>query len=254
MEQSCQAEAVNQNESLAAETASWYKTVTDSMSEAMATSEVELDGNETNTRSKETNLADLILDAMVYEVQLHSADTVDAAIMNGAAITKSISAGDVSILDVLNVFPFEDNIVTFKVTGAEILEALEVTTYGLPEPTTSFPQVSGIVYSVDTSVPFEKGEQYSDTAYYRPANPGARITIDSIGGQPYDAEKLYTIASDDFVGSGGSGYLAFKDAYEANGYNLDIQVADAVMDYIKNKLNGVIGQEYAEVQGRITIY
>ena len=48
--------------------------------------------------------------------------------------------------------------------------------------------------------------------------------------------------------------LAFKDAYEANGYNLDIQVADAVMDYIKNKLNGVIGQEYAEAQGRITIY
>lgn len=164
---------INQDETVAADTASWYKAFTKTLSKVTAASEVDLDGTQVSNRTVETNLADLIMDAVLYEAQINTTETIDASILNGATFSNSIPAGDVTLLQIGNVFTFEDNVVTFKVTDAEILEALESSCATLPESTTAFPQVSGIVYCVDTSVAFEQGEQYSGSKYYKPANPGA---------------------------------------------------------------------------------
>ena len=72
------------------------------------------------------------------------------------------------------VFPFGNTLVTLDVTGAELLEALEAATFTTPDAVGAFPQVAGIEFTVDTTVPFEQGEQYANSTYYAPANPGSR--------------------------------------------------------------------------------
>ena len=68
----------------------------------------------------------------------------------------------------------------------QLLEALEASCSACPKALGGFPQVSGIVFTVDTTVPYENGEQYADSTYYAPAKPGSRVTIESVGGKNFD--------------------------------------------------------------------
>ena len=113
--------------------------------------------------------------------------------------------------------------------------------------------MSGIVFTIDTSVPYENGEQYPNSTYYAPAKPGSRVTIDTVGGEPFDAEKVYTIVTNNFSAAGGDTYYVFAYAYAQTGYNTDINLEDALVEYVQTQLGGVIGEQYAAPQGRITI-
>ena len=97
-------------------------------------------------------------------------------------------------------------------TGAELLETLEAATQSSPEPATAFPQVSQIKYTLDTTVPYQTGDRYPDSVYYAPAAPGSRVTITEVGGKAFDPEAVYTIATIDFVASGGDTYYCFAQA------------------------------------------
>ena len=90
------------------------------------------------------------------------------------------------------VFPFGNEVSVLDVTGAELLEALEAATHSTPKAIGAFPQVAGIVFTVDTTKAYENGEQYPDSTYYKPLNPGSRVTIESVGGQPFAGGRLMT--------------------------------------------------------------
>ena len=138
-------------------------------------------------------------------------------------------------------------------SGAELLEALEAATFSTPDAIGAFPQVAGIVFTIDTTVPFEQGEQYPDSTYFAPKNPGARVTIETVGGQAFDKDALYTIATNDFTAAGGDTYYAFKYANATAGYKTGVALEDALVNYVQQVLGGVVGQQYAQPQGRITI-
>ncbi|MCH4207735.1 MAG: bifunctional metallophosphatase/5'-nucleotidase [Solobacterium sp.] len=245
--------AVNQNETVAQDINDYETEIEKELGTTIGTSTVDLDGVKADVRSMETNLGDFVCDAVMYEVQNNTSKHVDAAIMNGGGIRDSISAGDISMLTLKSVFPFGNVIVTVDVTGAELLEALEAATFSTPEVLGAFPQVSGIVYTVDTTVEYAQGEQYPSSTYYKPADPGSRVTITSVGGNDFDLNATYTIASNDFIGAGGDTYYAFKYAYDTAGFNTGIPLEDALSDYLTNGLGGVIDETYAAPQGRITI-
>lgn len=61
----------------------------------------------------------------------------------------------------------------------------------------------------------------------RPPKPGARVTIQTVGGEPFDAEKLYTIATNDFTAAGGDTYYAFRYANQSTGYKTGLALEDA---------------------------
>jgi 5'-nucleotidase len=48
--------------------------------------------------------------------------------------------------------PFSNDIITKKITGKDILDALEYGVRTLPDTTSRFPQVSGITYKIDVSI------------------------------------------------------------------------------------------------------
>ena len=231
------------------------KETNDQLSAAFGVSNVKLNGErDPGVRTMETNLGDFACDAILWAArQALGEDQVAAAVTNGGGIRESIEAGEVTMLTMKTVFPFGNEIAVLTVTGAELLEALEAATCTTPDAIGAFPQVAGIEFTIDTSVPYENGELYPDSTYYAPAKPGSRVAIATVGGEPFNPEKLYNIATNDFTAAGGDTYYAFKYPYQTSGYKTGVALEDALIDYTQTALNGVIGDEYAEPQGRITI-
>ena len=221
-----------------------------------AKSEVELNGAKApnGNRDSETNNGDLITDAMVWKIlQDKESLTVDAdhvvAVTNGGGIRKAINPGDVTKKNINEVLPFGNTVVTIYITGAELLEALEASTYCTPDAIGGFPQVSGINYTISTAVAYDAdAETYPASTYYGPKSIN-RVTINSINGKEFKADDTYAVITNDFCGGGGDTYYAFAAATAK--FDTGIPLDEVVMEYITAELKGVIGKQYAEPQGRI---
>lgn len=222
-----------------------------------ANSEVALNGVKAVVRSQETNLGDLVADSMVWSVLSAGSIDVDddhvVAMTNGGGIRANIEVGDVSMANVNAVLPFGNTIAVNYITGAELLEALEASTYCTPESVGGFPQVAGIEFTVDTTVAYDQGALYPESTYYGPASI-KRVTINSINGKAFKADDVYAVITNNFCAAGGDTYYAFARAFNAgNGFDTAIPLDEALMDYISEYLGGTIGSSYAEPAGRITI-
>lgn len=222
--------------------------IEENMGQVIGTSEVDLDGVRENVRASETNLGDLITDAMLWQAGQDN-EEVDAAITNGGGIRASIAAGDITKKSVNDVLPFGNTLYVVEVTGAELLEALEASTYCTPEPVGAFPQVAGIEFTINTGAAYDAGENYPGTTYAEPASIN-RVTILTVGGQAFDADATYTIVTNDFLAAGGDTYYAFSAA--ESGYDTGISLDQVVMDYITEELDGTVtAAAYGQTANRI---
>ena len=221
-----------------------------------AVSKVELNGAKApnGNRDSETNNGDLITDAMVWQV-LQNKDglTVNedhvVAITNGGGIRAAIKPGDVTKNDINTVLPFGNTVAVVYVTGAELLEALEASTYCTPGAIGGFPQVSGINYTIHTGKAYDaNAETYPNSTYYGPKSIN-RVVINSINGKEFKENEIYAVVTNNFCAAGGDTYYAFASASAQ--FDTGIPVDEAVMAYITRELKGVIGEKYAAPQGRI---
>ena len=221
-----------------------------------AVSKVELNGAKApnGNRDSETNNGDLITDAMVWQV-LQNKDglTVNedhvVAITNGGGIRAAIKPGDVTKNDINTVLPFGNTVAVVYVTGAELLEALEASTYCTPGAIGGFPQVSGINFTLHTGKAYDaNAETYPNSTYYGPKSIN-RVVINSINGKEFKENEIYAVVTNNFCAAGGDTYYAFASASAQ--FDTGIPVDEAVMAYITRELKGVIGEQYAAPQGRI---
>ena len=222
-----------------------------------AESLVDLNGErDPGNRTEETNLGDLVSDAIMWTVLKDegslSVDTANAvAIVNGGGIRASINSGSITKKDVNTVLPFGNTITVVYVTGAELLEALEASTYCTPTAVGGFPQVAGIEFTVDTTKAYDSNaETYPASTYYGPASIN-RVTINSVNGREFDENATYAVITNDFMAAGGDTYYAF--ASSENKFDTGIPLDEAVMAYITDSLGGVVGEDYATPKGRIHI-
>ena len=245
------ASLTDEDADVAARAAAIQKEIDDEYGTVFAKTEVALNGErEPGNRTEETNLGDLITDALVWGAEREGTE-VDAAVTNGGGIRASIAAGDITKKDINTVLPFGNTLSIVQVTGAELLEALEASTYCTPTSIGGFPQVSGIEFTVDTTKAYDQGELYPGSTYYGPKSI-QRVTIETVGGEPFDANATYTIATNDFMAAGGDTYYAFAAA--SVNYDLGIAMDEVVMDYITDELKGTVTAEaYGEPVGRITV-
>ena len=225
--------------------------------EKFAVSEVALNGAKApnGNRDSETNLGDLITDAMLWKVLADAEITVPeenvVAITNGGGIRASIGVGDVTKKDINTVLPFGNTLAVVYVKGSELLEALEASTYCTPESIGGFPQLAGMQFTVATYEPYDKNdESYPNSTYYGPKTIN-RVTIGSINGKDFDPEATYAVITNNFVAGGGDTYYAFAAA--TNQFDTGLPLDEVVMEYITKELKGVIGETYAEPAGRITV-
>lgn len=219
-----------------------------------AVSDYILNGANKASRLAETNLGDMIADAMLWYITKDGTGDIDVptkkilAVINGGFIRDDIDAGNISKKVVKTALPFDNTVAVVYVRGEKLLEALEASTHSLPIG--GFPQVSGIQFTIDDTKPFSVGEQYPNSSYFAPKTID-RVTIENVNGRPFDPNATYAVVTVNFLAYGGDTYYAF--ASSDSKFDTSIPMNEAVCEYIQTVLHGKIGVEYANPQGRITI-
>jgi 2',3'-cyclic-nucleotide 2'-phosphodiesterase (5'-nucleotidase family) len=197
-------------------------------------------------RSNETNLGDLCADAY------RAMSGADIAFVNGGGVRVSIPAGDITYGDIIKVHPFGNQMCVIEVTGAEILDALEMSAAKVPAEFGGFLHVSGLKYTIDTKV--ESTVVTDDSKIFVEVSGDRRVKDVFVGDEPIDPEKTYTLASHDYMLKNmGDGYSMFAD----NPVLQDCVMIDnqVLINYIVDVLGGNVGEDYKDPygQGRITI-
>ena len=197
-------------------------------------------------RSAETNLGDLCADAYRYQLG------ADIGLMNGGGVRDSIAAGTITYNDTLKVFPFGNMGCVVEATGQQIKDALEMASKDCPTENGGFLQVSGLTYTVDTSIP--SSVKVDEKGNFQGVSGAYRVTDIKVGEEPLDVNKTYTVASHNYMlKSGGDGMVMFNGSKVVKD---DVMVdVDVLSSYISEKPGGVVGEEYANPagQGRIII-
>ncbi len=197
-------------------------------------------------RRAETNLGDLCADA--YRDQTGA----DIAVVNGGGVRANIEKGDITYGDIIGVHPFGNMICVLEVTGQQILDALEWGSRAVPEESGSFLQVSGLSYTVDSSI--DTPCKMDENNMFAGIEGERRVKDVKVGGETLDPKKTYSLAGNDYdLRKQGDGYTMFDNApVLQDNIKLDNQT---LIDYIVDTLGGEIGEEYADPygQGRITI-
>lgn len=180
---------------------------------------VVLDGERSDIRYKETNLGNLIADAMVEKANENIKTHI--AMYNSGGIRTSIPKGDITLGQVITVLPFENNLVVLNLTGEEIWQALENSVSEADDGEGKFAQVSGIKFKYDINQP-----------------PGKRVWQVEVktedGYEQVGLKKFYNVATVSFIADGGLGYTMFKKAKD-EGRITELLIADSkvFVSYLK---------------------
>ncbi len=204
-----------------------------------ATSDVFLTGDRSVCRVEECNLGNLIADAMRAETG------AQIAIMNGGGIRADIDEGEILLGEVLTLHPFGNLMSTFQLSGADIVAALENGVSGLTLNDAGqvsrdgapgrFPQVSGLRFSFDPTL--EAGSRI------------VSVEVENEDGSfsPIDETATYSVATLNFIRTGGDGYQMFADN-AINPYDFGRLDYEVTRDFLV--ANSPIS---IETEGRITI-
>lgn len=155
-------------------------------SQVVATSPVVLVGEKAVVRAGESNLGNLITEALL------NVSKADIAFTNGGGIRASIDVGPVTKGEILTVLPYGNTVRVIEITGADILAALEVGVDTYPVAKGAFPHVAGMTVTFDATKAAK-----------------SRIVEVKIGGVALDKAKTYKMATNDFLVAGGDGYTMF---------------------------------------------
>jgi 5'-nucleotidase/UDP-sugar diphosphatase len=167
-----------------------------------------LDGERTNVRARDTNLSNLICDAMAWKTR------ADVALTNGGGIRASIKSGKITIRDVLTVLPFGNTLYVIKMTGKEIMEVLNYAAT-IKEGQGAFLHTSGLTWK----------------------SVAGKVVEAKINNEPIIPEKIYTVVTNNYMAQGGDGYTMLKDL---PGYDTGFRMDSIVVEYIQTALNGLI--------------
>lgn len=131
----------------------------------------------------ESNLGNFIADVV------KTAAKADIGLANPGSIRADLDVGEITVEEIVNIYPFIDELVTVEIDGRALRELLEYSaslTYG-------FVQLSGISTKFDFRKPI-----------------GQRLVQASINGQRIQDKKKYSIACSAFVAGGGDGFSMLK--------------------------------------------
>jgi 2',3'-cyclic-nucleotide 2'-phosphodiesterase (5'-nucleotidase family) len=153
--------------------------------------DVALDGREANVRSQETNLGDLIADAMRERLK------TDVALLNGGGIrgNRLFPPGPITRGDLHALLPFQNVIGVVQVSGVTLKDVMEHAVGALPAPAGRFLQVSGLRVEVNPR-----------------AAQGRRVVALEVGGSPLDPNRRYSVALPHFLMLGGDGFSMLRQA------------------------------------------
>ncbi|MBQ7857559.1 MAG: bifunctional metallophosphatase/5'-nucleotidase [Oscillospiraceae bacterium] len=202
-------------------------------------------------RNHETNLGDFCADA--YRVVTGA----DIGVTNGGGIRAALKPGEITYGDILAVHPYGNTMCVVEAEGWELLELLEVAAMEAPNEHGSFMHVSGLKYTIDTTV--ESSVVLDEYGMLVSIGDSRRVRDVSVlqkdgSYAPIDPMATYTLASHNYlIKEGGCSVTHFMD----NKLLQDETMLDnqLLMVYLRDNLKGVVGDAYSNPygDGRITI-
>jgi 2',3'-cyclic-nucleotide 2'-phosphodiesterase (5'-nucleotidase family) len=179
----------------------------------IATLAAPLDSRTPVVRGEEAAIGDLVADA------LRKAASADIAIFNGGGIrgNRLYPAGTkLKRSDIVEELPFGNKTIVANIPGKAIVAALENGFSELDRPSGRFPQVSGLVVTVDRAAP-----------------QGQRVRSVEIRGERLDPSRRYRLATNDFLARGGDGYWMLAGEMRASIDSGARLVAQDVIAYVE---------------------
>ncbi len=196
------------------------------------------DGNNDSVRANETELGNLVTDAMLAKAKEKFPETV-IALQNGGGIRAPIDKGPIAVGEIIAVLPFGNDPVVATVTGAELKEILEHSVNQAPNESGGFLHVSGMTFTYDSN-----------------EEPGSRVIKMEVKDREnyveIEQENEYLITTNQFTAEGGDGFETFAKIY-ADGRVTNIGEVDweQLRNYMVEEkyLNGIVDPVR---EGRIT--
>ena len=139
--------------------------------------------------NQESDIGNLLTDYMRRAAQS------DIAFLNSGAIRADFNTGNVTLEQLINVYPFKDNLTVIELTGNQIKELIE---YSLTLPY-GIGQISGLKIKYDSSL-----------------NPMKRVIDTKVDGKDLIASKKYTVSVSGYLAKGGDGYRVFTEGRFVN--------------------------------------
>jgi 5'-nucleotidase len=227
----------------------------------IATTEVGLDGVRGNVRSRETNLGNLVADALLWQADQLNEDfgaaEPDVAFQNGGGIRNDDvrEPGDFTELDSFDILPFGNFVAIVEdVPAAQFKEIVEnaVSRVDGTSGTGRFAQIAGFSFVYDVSGTAQQLD--GDGNVTTPGDRVVSITLDDgteivEGGAVVAGAPDLNIAIADFLARGGDQY-PFRGA---DFTSLGVTYQQALANYVTDELGGTISEEdYPEGgEGRI---
>lgn len=160
---------------------------------------------------KETAIGDWVTDVLRKKMY------TDVAVVNSGAIRKNLGPGDITVRDILELLPFNNQIVTFGCSGRQ-LQSIALRNISHDAEGYIYPlQISGMTFT------------------WRQSDSGEEIVELLVNGEPLNMDRIYNVASLDYVVIFNSvRYFGFKvRAYIETRYRLP----DLIMNEIEE--NGI---------------
>lgn len=152
----------------------------------------------------ETPLSNWYVNMVMQKVGALAGKKIDVGIGNFGGIRVNMPKGDVTLDDMLSMFPFKNYVVYLEHKGSELRKIFE------KMAATRFEAVGGVEIVAENK----------------------KLTKALIGGEPIDDDKLYTVATISFLLYGGDNLTLAENAVNMEIY--DVTIIDMVMEYIDN--------------------
>lgn len=155
------------------------------LNEPLVKVEVELEGRSRLCRQQETNLGNLVADAMREQAGS------DCALITGSSIRvdKVVPAGVLTRRQAMMILPYENGVVKVRLSGSQLLEVVEHSLSDLGPENSSFPQVSQLEIRYNPGLP-----------------AGHRVTQLKVAGKLVRPDAFYSLGCSEFIRKGGCGY------------------------------------------------
>ncbi|XP_013407465.1 uncharacterized protein LOC106171590 [Lingula anatina] len=153
---------------------------------------VPLDGRFSSVRTRESNLGNFVADIMLTVTDAH------VALINSGTFRSDVlhPAGEFTVRDLVSILPLNDPLVVLKVTGRQLIEALENGVSQYPKLEGRFPQVGGVRFAFDPR---------------KPAGQRVDWTLVKVQEEPLELDKDYRVCVKVYLSQGKDGFDVFKD-------------------------------------------
>jgi len=193
-------DSVEEDKTAADQLATYKAPIADLVKTVIGETQVDLDGTSQNLRAGETNLGDLVADAMLDNGKIMGATM---ALWNSGSIRASIPAGNITLGQVIAVLPYDNYVIVVELSGGQLMAALENGVSQAEELKGRFPVVAGLRFTWDLAAPV--------------FNRIKSVEVQTAEGYvPLDKNEKYKVATNDFIAKGGDGYTMFTNLATKN--------------------------------------